>query len=88
MAQSLTILFAPEASEKQQQAVLEKVRNWSGVSNAMHLKPGAKNPLVARMGYVTLGEDADVKDIIARLNSFAEIESAEIPAQRFQVSNR
>jgi hypothetical protein len=88
MTQSVTFIFSPKTSQKEQDVLLEKIGDWKHVRGAKRLKPGAKNPLVARMGYIMLGEDADIKDILQRLNDFPEIESAEVPAQRFQVSNR
>ena len=86
--ESITFTFDETTTDDDRQRVLEEIRHWSDVLKAAHLKEKAKNPLVARMAYATVSNDADADAIVKKLNDLQEIESAARPAQRFAINTR
>jgi hypothetical protein len=79
---TVTFNFRPDVSPARQDDVLERISTWRDVRKASRLKPGAKHPLLSRMAYAQVTDDADVDNLIGRLSKLAEIESASIPATR------
>ena len=79
---SIMFNFHPEVSTTQQDEALKRINAWSNVSLASRLKPDAKNPLLQRMAYARVEDDADIEKIVERLTKLPEVESASIPASR------
>lgn len=79
---SVTFNFRPGISMDQQEHVLKHVNTWGDVRKASRLKPGAKHPLLSRMAYAYVTGDADLGDLVKRLSSLPEVESASIPSRR------
>jgi hypothetical protein len=76
--------FRPEVTAEQRDSVLDQIRRWDPIIEAMPLKPGATHPSTRRLhhAYVT---DNDVAATVERLSSLPEIESAAVPAKRHLV---
>ena len=79
---SITFNFHPGVSTTQQDEALKRINAWSTVSLASRLKPGAKSPLLQRMAYARVEDDADIDEIVERLTKLPEVESASVPASR------
>lgn len=86
--ESITFTFDEQTTDADRRRVLEEIRQWSDVIKAAHLKKNAKNPLVARMAYATVSNDADADAIVKKLNDLQEVKSAGRPAQRFAINTR
>jgi hypothetical protein len=80
--QSIMFIVKPEALAGSCKSLLKDLKSWSGVEDAAPLKPGAKNPAIAKMFYLYLNDDANVDDIVGKLRDLPEVESAEVPAER------
>jgi hypothetical protein len=79
---SVTFNFHPDVSTDRQDGVLERINTWGDIRQASRLKPGAKHPLLLRMAYAHVRDDADINGLIGRLLKLPEIESASIPPTR------
>jgi hypothetical protein len=83
---SITFTFQPAASEEEQKQTLAEVSDWAGVKTAAYLKPGARNPKIARMAYAVLANDADPQEIASNLDRLSAVESASVPPARYLVA--
>lgn len=79
---SVTFNFRTDVSEDERQETLERISSWSDVEKASPLKPEAKNPLLLRMAYAYLKDDADLDGVVERISNLPEIESASAPPRR------
>jgi len=79
---SVMFNFHPAVSPDEQDALLERIGNWETINKATRLKPDAKKPILQRMAYAYVEDDADIEKIVERLNDLPEIESASAPTSR------
>lgn len=79
----MTFTFSASTSAPAQEQALEEIGRWNGVVSARFLKPGARNPAIARMAYVVLDDEVDPESVVRRLEGVRTIESASIPAARY-----
>lgn len=79
---SVMFNFRPDVPRDEQDAALARISDWSAINKASRLKPEAKNPLLQRMAYAYLEDDADIEKVVERLNDLPEIESASAPTSR------
>jgi hypothetical protein len=82
---SVTFSFRPSASVDAQKDALNEIRAWAGVVSAAFLKPDARNPEIARMGYVVVSSDANIDEVTAHLSELQTIETASVPATRYLI---
>ena len=82
---SVTFSFRPSLSADAQQHALDEIRRWDGVVSAALLKPGSKNPTIARMGYVVLSNESDPEHIARLLGELTSVETAGVPAARYLI---
>jgi hypothetical protein len=80
--ETLTFNFSADLPRQQQNSLLAKVRDWSGVKAAQKLDPESDDPQISRMGFVELADAASAKQIKQRLAKLAGIENVETPAGR------
>jgi len=73
-------------ASEERTSLLEQLKAIDGVANAAPLRPSAKNEAVSRMFYVTLEEAADPQSIAEHISKLPEIESADVPVQRYRVA--
>ncbi len=79
---SVMFNFRPEVSRDEQDAALERISGWQAISKASRLKPDTQKPVLQRMAYAYVEDDADIEKIVERLNALTEIESASAPTLR------
>lgn len=79
----MTFTFSAAAPDSARQDVLEEIRHWHGIVSVQLLKPGARNPDIARMAYAVLADDADIDGVAEQLGRLEIVESASVPARRF-----
>jgi hypothetical protein len=80
---SVSFTFLAATPPDAQQRVLDDIGRWAGIVTARFLKPGARNPDIARMAYVVLTEDAEVDAVVRRLEAVPGVESASGPSPRY-----
>ena len=85
---SVTFTFQPGATADAQRNALDEIRAWKGVVSASFLKPGARNPSIARIGYVVVSSDVDVDEVAAQLAALHTFETASVPAARYLAKRR
>jgi hypothetical protein len=83
--QLINFIFKPEVAVERRDSVVSQIEGWNSVAKAAPLNPDAKHPGVRRMYYAYVTDGADVKETVECLSSLSEVESADVPAQRFLV---
>jgi hypothetical protein len=79
---SIMFNFRLDLPPEKQNALLNQINNWNGISQAGHLKQNAQNPAIARMCYAYVNETEELKVLMEKLSALPEIESVSIPATR------
>ncbi len=79
---SIVFDFRLDVPLAQQDVLLGQINTWHGVSQAGHLKPGAKSPAIVRMCYAYVRDRGELQVLTEKLSALAEVESASIPAPR------
>jgi len=80
--ETLTFNFSDDVPRQQQNSLLAKVRDWSGVKAAQKLDPESDDPQISRMGFVELADAASAKQIKVKLAKLPGVENVEEPAGR------
>lgn len=75
--------FSPDVSSETQHEILQKIEELPGVLKAVPLKPETKVREIQRMCYAHLADEANRDLILKKLRETPEIESAEVPAERY-----
>jgi hypothetical protein len=78
----LMFAFRTDVPVREQNGLLDKIRDWPGVARVARLSPEATRPDLARFAYLYLSDDMSADRMISRLLGMPEVESAESPASR------
>ena len=79
---SIHFTFAAGVDGDERRRALDEMRSWGGIATASQLKPESRHPVTSRLAYVILNDDADVKELIARIGALPGIETVSIPSRR------
>jgi hypothetical protein len=80
---SVSFTFGAATTADAQQRALDDIGRWDGIVTARFLKPGARNPEIARMAYVVLAEDVEADAVVRRIQAVPGVESASVPPPRY-----
>lgn len=80
---AITFKINSTLSYEQQDAVLSKISSIPGIEKVASFKPSSKNLSLRRLCFLQVSDAADIDLIIQKLSSFPEIESTQIPVDRY-----
>lgn len=79
---SVTINFRPDTPRDRQERVLEAIRQNAAVGTVGYFDPGSQHPVVSRMAFAYVRDEASIDDLMKTLQAVPEIESVSLPAER------
>ena len=85
---AVSFRFRTQVPNEARDRTLVKIRQWKGVSAADHIKRESRDPDIARMAFAKVDDDVDIGEVLAHFDTIAEVEGAEVPAQRRLVANK
>lgn len=74
--------FGEQASEENQDRFRDQILGLPGVRNVGRISPNAATPALRRLWYAEVADDTMATDLVNRLRENADIQSANIPAER------
>lgn len=82
---SVMFNFRSSVLPEQQETILATIDRWRSVRKVGHLKPEAKHPLLRRMCFAYVEDNANIEAFIERLGKIPAIETVSIPPMRHLV---
>jgi hypothetical protein len=79
---SIMFTFGENSTEAGQDRLQAEIATLPGVRNVGRISPEAKKPSLRRMWYAEVDDEAVAHNLVARLRSHGDIQSAEMPAER------
>lgn len=80
---TLTLKFREDVTSQRQDDILVHISRWKGVLKAWCLSPHSKHAKIRQMCMVSLEDGADVEGVLYELRQIEEVESADVPAERW-----
>jgi len=68
--------FGANVSPERRLELVDTLASWKGIEKVLPLKPGAYNPALARFFYAYATPGTDPAELVERIRSLPEIESA------------
>jgi hypothetical protein len=79
---SIVFNVRPEASGEKQETLLARLGRLPGIARIGCLSPHSKDPILRRMCFAQVADDADVENLLAEVRLQPEVEQASLPAER------
>jgi hypothetical protein len=79
---SIVFNLRPEVGHEQRQALLRPLDRLPGIHGTAALSPNTKSPVVQRMCYAYVNDDADIGDVRDQIAVLPDVESANLPTER------
>jgi hypothetical protein len=79
---SVMFTFGENSTEANQDRLQAEISRLPGVRNVGRISPDAKKPSIRRMWYAEVDDEAAADNLVTRLRSQGDIQSAEVPAER------